>query len=171
MPHPVTSNFTHRFSLVAQKLCTVEVTAKQKCSAVESTHIFCKICIIPKIYNGVKLSKNSTLRVKIGRTCSATPGSLTWQAGDQRLLPLAAGQTLDDRVQFLREAVLAVVAHPGVGLVTRALLPEHSGVGHPGRLATGRCTETLCFSTKSTDTHRISAGILHFKELGRVKPL
>lgn len=55
-----------------------------------------------------------------------------------RLLPLAAGQTFDDGVEFLLEAFLTVVPHQGMGLVTQTLLAKHLGVGNLGGLATRR---------------------------------
>lgn len=64
---------------------------------------------------------------------------LTWQASNQRLLPLAAGQALYYRIQFLHKTVLAVVPQLGVGLVTQPLLPKHLGIGNLGGLATGCC--------------------------------
>lgn len=60
---------------------------------------------------------------------------LTWYAGNERLLPLAAMQAFDDRVEFLSVTVLAVVSHHGVGLVTQALLSEHFSMGYLWRLA------------------------------------
>lgn len=64
---------------------------------------------------------------------------LTGPAGDQRLLPLAAGQTPDHGAEGLDEAVHAVVAHQRVGLVARPLPPKQPGVGNVGGGAAGSC--------------------------------
>lgn len=64
---------------------------------------------------------------------------LTGPAGDERLLPLAPGQTPDHRLQRLDKAVLAVVAHQGVGLVAQPPPPEQPGVGNAGGVAAGSC--------------------------------
>lgn len=63
---------------------------------------------------------------------------LTWPAGNQRLFPLAAGQTPDYRVQFLHKTLVTVVPQLGVGLVAQALLPEQLGVGNLRGFVAGR---------------------------------
>lgn len=65
--------------------------------------------------------------------------ALTRPAGDQRLLPLAVGQTPDHRIQFLHKTLLTVVPQLGVGLVAQPLLPKQLSVGNLGGLSTGCC--------------------------------
>ena len=63
--------------------------------------------------------------------------TLTRHADNKRLLPLAARQALDNRVQFLHETLFTVESHLGVGLVTQPLLTKNLSVGNLGGLATG----------------------------------
>lgn len=64
---------------------------------------------------------------------------LTRPAGDLGLLPLAAWQTPDHRVQFLHESLKAIIAQLGVGLVALPLLPKQLGIGDSRRWAARRC--------------------------------
>lgn len=68
--------------------------------------------------------------------------TLTRHADNHRLLPLAARQTLDNRVQLLHVTLLTVVSHLGVGLVTQPLLTKNLSVGNFRGLATGGWQET-----------------------------